>query len=200
MFDDTVRRAATDAPVWNQKACIASLVHYVEGDRQLVDAFATALTAEQARRDEQLPSPMSAELVGRLRQVRRDGIRRGRWLSNGDPRSPASAVVVLDSAFDLAAHPASRVIAVRPVTRPEDALDTFHPGVSQVGTAPESRRIELRDRICARGVTGVPSQGDAYAVAVAGVPQDGGGRRQIQVNSHPLLNSHSPRARLASAL
>jgi hypothetical protein len=172
-FAETVRRAATDALVWNQKACIASLVHYVEGDRDLVDAYATALTAELALWDQHLPSPVPAELVGRLRQARRGAMRHGRWLSNGDPRSPTSAVVVLDSAFDLAAHPASRVIAVRPVARLEDALETFHPGVSEVGIAPESRRFELRDRICARGVTGVPPLGDTDAVEVAGIPQDG---------------------------
>jgi hypothetical protein len=172
-FADTVRRAATDALVWNQKACIASLVHYVEGEPSLVDAYANALAAELALWDEHLPSPRPAELVGRVRQARRGGMRHGRWLSNGDPRSPASAVVVMDSAFDLAAHPASRIIAVRPVARLEDALCTFHPGVSEVGIAPESRRVELRDRICARGVTGVPALGDADAVSVAGIPQDG---------------------------
>jgi hypothetical protein len=172
-FADTVRRAATDALVWNQKACIASLVHYVEGEPSLVDAYANALAAELALWDEHLPSPRPAELVGRVRQARRGGMRHGRWLSNGDPRSPASAVVVMDSAFDLAAHPASRIIAVRPVARLEDALYTFHPGVSEVGIAPESRRVELRDRICARGVTGVPALGDADAVSVAGIPQDG---------------------------
>jgi hypothetical protein len=100
-------------------------------------------------------------------------MRHGRWLANGDPRAPASAVVVLDGAFDLATHPASRVVAVRPVARLEDALDTLHSGVSEVGIAPESRRLELRDRVCARGVTGVPPLGDADAVDIAGVPQDG---------------------------
>jgi len=44
--------------------------------------------------------------------------------------------VVLDSAFDLAAHPASRVIAVRPVARLEDALDTFHPGCPRLASPP----------------------------------------------------------------
>jgi hypothetical protein len=173
VFEETVRRAATDALVWNQKACIASLVQYVEGDRDRVDAYAAALATELALWDERLPSPVPAELVGRVRQARRSGMRHGRWLANGDRRAPASAVVVLDAAFDLATHPASRVIAVRPVAQLEDALDTFHPGVSEVGIAPEARRVELRDRVCARGVTGVPPLGNADAVDIAGIPQDG---------------------------
>ncbi len=172
-FEETVRRAATDALIWNQKACIASLVQYVEGDRDTVDAYAAALARELALWDERLPSPLPTEVLGRVRQARRSGMRHGRWLANGDPRAPASAVVVFDAAFDLATHPASRVVAIRPVARLEDALDTFHPGVSEVGIAPEARRVELRERVCAHGVTGVPPLGNADAVDIAGIPQDG---------------------------
>ncbi|MCW3013475.1 MAG: acyl-CoA reductase, partial [Solirubrobacterales bacterium] len=172
-FDETIRRAVTDTLIWNQKACIASLVHYVEGDGDTAHRYADALTLELARWDARFPSPMNRDAAARLRQARRGGMRHGTWHVNGDARAPTSAAVVFGSTFDLSTHPASRIIAVRPVADLDDAIRTFHPGVSEVGVAPEARRTELRDLVCAHGVTGVPPLGEADAVDVVGIPQDG---------------------------
>jgi hypothetical protein len=80
---------------------------------------------------------------------------------------------VFEESFDLSSHPASRVVAVRPVPRIEDVIPTLHHGVSQVGVAPDETRIELRDHISARGVTGVLPLGEADSTDFTGVPQDG---------------------------
>jgi hypothetical protein len=84
-FHDTVRRAVTDALVWNQKACIASLVLYVECDAEGAHRFAEAVAAELAHWEDRFPSSLSGEANAAVRRARRGGMRHGAWYSNGDP-------------------------------------------------------------------------------------------------------------------
>jgi hypothetical protein len=149
------RRAAADTMIWNQKACIASLVHYVEGDEEKAYAYAKALQEELAQWDRMAPNFVSLFAKGQIRRLRRGKFLHARWLLNEEGGNVTSAVVVVPGEFNLMDHPMSRVVVVRAVSFLEDVLQFLHQGVSTVGVFPESRRLELCDRIVTRGVTSV---------------------------------------------
>lgn len=171
-IEETVRRAAQDTMVWNQQACIASLVHYVEGSSEDVDRYCTALTQEFALWDAAHDHHPDRSMVGRIRTARRGELTDGRWQVNGPPVAPTSAVVRMDHGFDLSAHPQARVAVVRPVADIADTLELMHTGVSSVGILPLERLDALRDGICGRGVTSVLPLGEVDTL-FTGAPHDG---------------------------
>jgi len=171
-LEETVRRAAQDTLVWNQQACIASLVHYVEGESRDVDRYCSALTAELALWDREHAHQPDRSVVGRIRGARRGELSGGRWQINGAPIAPTSAVVRMDRGFDLSAHPQARVVVVRPVDDLADTLELMHAGVSSVGVLPIERLAGLRDAICGRGVTTVIALGEVDTL-FTGAPHDG---------------------------
>jgi hypothetical protein len=137
-----------------------------------VDAYCEALATELGRWDElHRPRPDPAT-TGRARRARRGELADGTWLVNGMPTAPISAVVRMDREFDLAAHPMSRVVVVRPLARLEDAVELLGPSVSSVGIHPAGRLAELRDRVAARGVSCVLPLGEADTL-FPGMPHDG---------------------------
>jgi hypothetical protein len=172
MIQETVRRAAQDSFVWNQQACIASLVHYVEGSGEEIDRYCTALTRELALWDTAHSHHPDRVMVGRIRTARRGELSDGRWTFNGPPVAPTSAVVRMDRAFGLSGHPQARVVVVRPVNELAETLSLMHSSVSSVGVFPIDQVEELRDEICGRGVTSVIPLGEADTL-FAGSPHDG---------------------------
>jgi hypothetical protein len=172
MIDETVRRAAQDTFIWNQQACIASLVHYVEGSGQEIDRYCVALTKELALWDAAHDHHPDRAMVGRIRTARRGELSSGNWTCNGPPVAPTSAVVRMDRGFDLSVHPQGRVVVVRPVGELAETLNLMHSGVSSVGVFTTERLEALRDDICGRGVTSVIPLGEADTL-FAGSPHDG---------------------------
>jgi Acyl-CoA reductase (LuxC) len=172
MIQETVRRAAQDSFVWNQQACIASLVHYVEGSGEEIDRYCTALTGELALWDTAHSHHPDRAMVGRIRTARRGELSDGRWTCNGPPVAPTSAVVLMDRSFGLSGHPQARVVVVRPVNGLAETLSLMHSSVSSVGVFPIDLVEELRDEICGRGVTSVIPLGEADTL-FAGSPHDG---------------------------
>ena len=176
------RLAAADVLVWNQRACIASLVHYVEADAggQSEGAggdgaarWAAALREALAAADRLAPSAPSPAALGQIQRMRRGSLVGARWHWVGGPgRHARAAVVVAPGPFDLSSHPLSRVVIVRRVARLDDALALLHRGVSTVGVHPEPRRRALRDFVAARGVSNIVPLGHAER-AFAGMPHDG---------------------------
>ena len=168
------RLAAADVLVWNQRACIASLVHYVEAeDEDAADRWAVALRDALADADRLAPAAPSAEALGQIARMRRGSLIGARWYWVGGPgRDARAAVVVAPGAFDLASHPLSRVVIVRRVARLDEAVALLHRGVSTVGVHPEPRRLGLRDTIAAHGVSNVVPLGRAERGFV-GMPHDG---------------------------
>ena len=166
--------AATDVLVWNQRACIASLVHYVEAeDEGAADRWAAALRDALADADRLAPAAPSPAALGQIARMRRGSLIGARWYWVGGPgRDTRAAVVVAPGPFDLASHPLSRVVIVRRVARLEEAVALLHRGVSTVGVHPEPRRLELRDTIAAHGVSNVVPLGHAER-GFAGMPHDG---------------------------
>jgi hypothetical protein len=172
MVDEAARRAAQDTFVWNQQACIASLVHYAEGSGAEIDRYCAALTRELALWDVAHDHQPDRTMVGRIRTARRGELSDGKWTVNGAPVAPTSAVVRMDRGFDLSAHPQARVVVVRAVNDLAETLNLMHSGVSSVGIFPMERLDGLRDEICGRGVTSVLPLGEADAL-FAGSPHDG---------------------------
>jgi hypothetical protein len=164
---ETVRRGVTDSMVWNQKACIASLVHYVEADTDGAKRYAASLAKELGAWDERYPNHVDRATLGRIRSARRGSMATGHWFET----SGRSAVVCMEGDFDIFAHPMSRIIVVRPVGRLEDVVGSLHHGVATVGVFPEARRLELRDRIASRGVSCVLPLGEADGL-FPGMPHD----------------------------
>jgi acyl-CoA reductase LuxC len=176
----TARLATADVLVWNQRACIASLVHYVEdvgesdaagGD--IADRWAAALREALADADRLAPSAPSRAALGQMQRMRRGSLIGARWHWVGSPGHQArAAVVVAPGPFDLSSHPLSRVVIVRRVARLDDAVTLLHRGVSTVGVHPEPRRLLLRDALAARGVSNIVPLGHGER-AFAGMPHDG---------------------------
>ena len=168
------RLAAADVLVWNQRACIASLVHYVEAeDDDAADGWAAALRDALTDADRLAPAAPSPVALGQIARMRRGSLIGARWYWVGGPgRDARAAVVVAPGPFDLASHPLSRVVIVRRVARLDEAVALLHRGVSTVGVHPEPRRLGMRDAIAAHGVSNVVPLGRAER-GFAGMPHDG---------------------------
>lgn len=161
-----------DAMIYNQKACNASQVHYVEGSFEQVGEYANCLKEILAQWDDLAPQFVSPAVRGQLKRLRRGKYSRAEWLLNQPDGEFASGVVVMPEELDILDHPMCRLVVVRPVDRLEQALQYLHAGVSMVGVYPESRRVALRDAIAARGVSSIYPLGQCERV-FPGFPQDG---------------------------
>ncbi len=156
-------KASLDALIWNQKACIASFVQYVEGTLEQAEAFARELSLVIGQWNEFAPNYVSPSAAGSLRRMRRGKYMNATWMPN---------VVVMDGKFDMLDHPMSRTMIVRRVDKLEDVVGTLHHGVASVGIYPEPRRKALRDLAMARGVSNVLPLGQVERT-FGGMPHDG---------------------------
>jgi hypothetical protein len=165
-------RAATDAMIYNQRACTASLVQYVEGTGEEVRNYAELLQKVLASWDSQAPNFVIPSAVGQIRRMRRGRYSQSDWYLNEKDGRFTSGVVVMRGEFDILDHPMCRFIIVRPVANLTDALKYLNQNVSTVGIYPEERRTELRDRIAAKGVSDVFPLGECERM-YPGMPHDG---------------------------
>jgi hypothetical protein len=164
--------AAMDTMIYSQKACTASLVHYLEGNQEQVEAYSERLLSMLNRWDE-LALPFVAPAArGQIRRMKRGRFARATWLENQNHGEYTSGVVIMPDEFNILDHPMSRLVVVRRVDDLKDALKYLHQGVSTVGIYPEARRIELRDAIAARGVSSILPLGQCERIT-PGTSQDG---------------------------
>jgi hypothetical protein len=171
-LEETIDRALTDVLAYNQKACISSLVHYVEGTAEQTEEYAKCLQQALCRWDAEIPNFVSPQAQGQIKRLKHGRYANAKWYLNYKDDDFSSGVVVISDEFDILDHPASRLVVIRPVSKLEDALKYIHQGVSTVGVFPEERRQELKERILARGVSSVLPLGQCDAV-FAGMPHDG---------------------------
>lgn len=164
--------AAMDAMIYNQKACTASQVQYVEGTETQVQNYADCLAKILASWDKQAPPFVPAIVRGQIKRMQRGKYERAEWHTNHVGDAYTSGVVVMPGEFDILDHPMCRLVIVRRVDDLRDAFKYLHRGVSTVGVYPEARRIALRDAIVARGVSNVLPLGECERL-FAGAPQDG---------------------------
>ncbi|MBI2889828.1 MAG: hypothetical protein HYY13_03480 [Nitrospirae bacterium] len=171
-LEEVAARAAGDSMIWNQKACIASLVHYVEGSEAQALEYARVLSLALREWDRQVTNLVPPLLAGQIRRLRRGTLSQARWFVNGEDGRLGSAVVYVPGEFNLLDHPMCRLVVVRRVDVLERCLGYLHAGVSTVGIHPLSRIPGLRDRIAARGVSNIMPIGQ-HERMYPGMPHDG---------------------------
>ena len=171
-LEQVVSRAVCDTLIQGQKACIASQIHYLEGDQAQAERYAAALRDELGRWDGFAPAALSRSQQGQLRRMKRGSFLGATWFENQADGQYRSAVAVMPDEFNIMEHPLCRLIVVRPVPNLERALQYLHPGVATAGVFPEARRHALNVRIGARGVSNVPALGQA-GYTYPGMPHDG---------------------------
>ncbi len=169
---EVAARASVDTMIANQRACMSSLVHFVEGSEEHVLRYCEALAGALARWDHALPHVLPPPTLGQVRLLRRGPLIRGTWFVNGSRPQITSAVVYAREPFDLAEHPMSRFVVVRRVDDLEQAVAQMSSSVSTVGVYPNQALHRLRDPIAAAGVSNIFGLGECERT-YAGMPHDG---------------------------
>ncbi|HNZ64864.1 MAG TPA: acyl-CoA reductase [Smithella sp.] len=169
---EAAARASMDTMIWNQKACIASYVHYVEGTFEQAEQYAELLKEALAKWDDIAPNFITPDSNKTLVKMRRGKYMDAFWHLNKKNGDFSSGVVVIRDSFDMMDHPFCRLVPVRPVNDLRDALKYLHSGVATVGIYPEERRLELRDAVLARGVTNAMPLGQSDKM-FGGMAHDG---------------------------
>jgi hypothetical protein len=170
--EEVAIKASTDSMIENQKACIASLVHYVEGSEEEALKYAETLADVMKRWDAAMPNYSPPFITGQIRRLRRGKLAGSKWFPNYNDGQFQSAVIYVDGQVDMMDHPMWRVIFVRRVDNLEDCIKYLRSEVSTVGIYPEVRRIALRDHVAACGVSNVVPLGQNERF-VLGAPHDG---------------------------
>lgn len=166
-------RASTDTMIWNQKACIASLVHYVEGSEEDALSYCEALARVMKKWDSAIPNYTPDFINGQIRRMRRGKLAGAKWFFNRDEKGQfQSAVVFATGEFDMADHPMGRLIIVRRVGDLSECVKYLNASVSTVGVYPEKRRKELRSKIAACGISNIVRIG-MHERLIPGAPHDG---------------------------
>lgn len=173
-LDRVASRAVTDSLVANQKACIASQVHYIETtDPALARTYAQSVQRALARMDGVAPNAYPRAIIGQIKRLQRGRLLDADWYVNeNDDGHLASGAVVVPGEFPMTLHPMCRLIVIRPVDDLRQTLGYLHPAVATVGVHPEPRRLELRNVIAARGVSNIVPLGEA-GVAWPDMSHDG---------------------------
>jgi hypothetical protein len=171
-LDAVAARAVCDSMVENQKACIASLVHYVEGGPVEAERYAAAVSRALAGWDERMPHPLLDRHRGQLKRLERGVLLDAQVSYHRVDDDVRSGVVVAPHEFAIKDHPMSRLVIVRPVKSLDDCLRFLHPGVATVGVFPEPRRRAMRDAVAARGVSNIVPLGHGGSAAI-GSAHDG---------------------------
>jgi hypothetical protein len=171
-LEEAAALASVDTLVWEQQACTASLVHYVQGDEAAALEYSRGLAGVLRRWDEQRRRPLPRVLQGRIRLLRRGEWLNGVWFENSAGGELGSAVVYMRGAVDLSLHPMSRLVVVRRVDRLEDVASTLSAAVASAGVYPEAAVPGLRDALTAAGVSNVFPLGECERT-YPGIPHDG---------------------------
>ena len=171
-LEEIALQASLDVMGHNQKACTASLVNFIEGSEEQANEYAGILCGILNKWDRKMPNFVSPSAVGQIKRLRRGRYASARWYVNNREDDFSSGVVVIPDEFDILNHPMCRLVIVKPVANLEDALEHLNQFVSTAGVYPEKRRLELRDRILARGVSNVLplEQSERF---YTGMPHDG---------------------------
>lgn len=169
VLSDVADRAAADATVMNQQACVSSRVQFVEGTPEQVDRYC-ALLQQRLGVERPTTSACGNPLPSSLRDEI-DGLRGmdpyyrvwGKYDGSG---------VVIRSEEPVDFHPDGRVVNVVPVT--DLALAVRHANVATqtVGIYPSERKTKLRNALAAMGTQRIVELGNAGNMEV-GIPHDG---------------------------
>jgi hypothetical protein len=170
--EEAAARATVDTLIWEQQACNASLVHYVEADDDGAIGYARALAGSLARWDAHRRRPPPRAAQGRVRLLRRGEWLNGVWFENTLAGELHSAVVYMRGAVDLALHPMARLVVVRRVDRLDQVAGLLTSAVAAAGLFPDAAVPRLRDALTAAGVSNVFPLGECE-LGYPGIPHDG---------------------------
>jgi hypothetical protein len=166
---DAAERAAIDATVMNQQACVSSRVQFIEGSVEQIDRFCARL---QPRLGVARPNcsamnrPLPAETraaIDALKDLEPYYRVWGGYEGRG---------VVIRSEEPVDFYPDGRVVNVVPVKDLKDALRYVNVATQTVGVFPTQRKSGLRDLLASAGVQRVVELGNAMRIE-AGLPHDG---------------------------
>ncbi|TKG70854.1 acyl-CoA reductase [Prauserella endophytica] len=170
--EDTLRevaeRAATDATVFNQDACVAPRHICVEGGLAEADRFA-ALLCERLGVDREFASAAGPRTPSDVREAV-DGLRflEPDYHVWGDYDGRG---LVVRSPEPVDFHPTNKTVNVVPVEALADAAAFATVATQTVGVYPAHRKAEVRDRLATAGVQRIVNLGGALSGSI-GNPHD----------------------------
>lgn len=166
---EVAERAAADATMMNQQACVSSRFQFIEATPEQADRYAKLLQ-QRLGVERPMASACGNPLPGEMRDEI-DGLRAlepyyqvwGKYDGSG---------VVIRSEDPVDFHPDGRVVNVVPVKSLDDAMRYVSVATQTVGVYPSERKAELRDRLASMGTQRVVQLGSAGQIEV-GIPHDG---------------------------
>lgn len=165
-------KTVCDSLVANQKACIASQIHYVEGNDEQLKTYAEALQQALALFDRHAPNYIEPFFEGEIKRLMRGLLIDADWYVNRRDGRFTSGVIVVKREFPLSCLTMQRMIIVRQVDALEEVLPYLHHGVSTVSIFPQDRKEQLRDVIAAAGVSNIVDIGHSGTI-FSGQSHDG---------------------------
>ncbi|UXJ50239.1 acyl-CoA reductase [Pseudomonas citronellolis] len=166
---EVAERAAADATVMNQQACVSSRIQFVEGSVEQVDRYC-ALLQQRLGVERPTASACGSSLPSGLRDEI-DGLRGMEPFYQVWGRYDGSGVVIR-SEEPVDFHPDGRVVNVVPVADLADAVRHANVATQTVGIYPSERKVQLRNALAAMGTQRVVELGSAGNMEV-GIPHDG---------------------------
>ena len=166
---EVAERAAADATVMNQQACVSSRLQFVEGSIEQVDRYC-ALLQQRLGVERPTTSACGSPLPSALRDEI-DGLRGMEPFYQVWGRYDGSGVVIR-SEEPVDFHPDGRVVNVVPVPDLAEAVRHANVATQTVGVYPPERKALLRDPLAAMGTQRIVELGNAGNMEV-GIPHDG---------------------------
>lgn len=168
VIDRVAEAAAEDVSTFNQEACLASRILFVEGDRSGVETFCARLKERlgvdrpMASGIAPLPPADVREAVEILRLMDDEATVFGEFDGRG-------MVILTDEPVTF--HPSGKTANVVHVRALEDAIRHVNVATQTVGIYPEETKVELRGRLANAGAQRVVRLGSA-SKHVGGSPHD----------------------------
>ena len=166
-ISDIAERAASDATIFNQDACVASRFIYVEGDRSGIERFCTEL-ANRLPVDRETASVKAPLMPGNIREEIE-------MLEMTDEcrvwgKTDGTGMVILTDE-PVSFHPTGKTVNVVHLPSLDDAIRYVNVATQTIGVYPDSLKAELRDRCASAGGQRIVRLGAARA-HLLGNPHD----------------------------
>ena len=163
-----VELALTDTLAFNQQACVASRIHFIEGTRVDAERYASMCYEMLLQMEKLIPNPhFPADLRETLETL---SLFDEEYTVFGAKGNEGAVIVSNGPAADI--FPECRTINVVPVQDLRKACAYVDKHTSTVGVFPEYRKLNLRDTVIAQGGQRLVSLGSA-GTGVLGLPHDG---------------------------
>ncbi len=170
MQAEAADRAAADIALFNQDACAASRIVFVEGEREEVDSFCARL--ELALRQERPLSDARGPVPPADLQIEVDALRKlapyYRIFGEAD-----GGGIVIRSEEPVDFHLSAKTVNVVAVTELADAVRFAGVATQTVGVFPPASVPLLRDALASAGVQRITTLGEITGRSVDGLPHDG---------------------------